>query len=66
MDLGKLRELAIRRECKECGAVFETTKELSALEQFTDHLTEHQPTPGQWAEAYSKIRQKPVPDVKGR
>jgi DNA/RNA-binding domain of Phe-tRNA-synthetase-like protein len=56
MDLGKLSELSIRRVCQECGAVFETTKEQTALEQFADHLTEHQPTVAQWTDAYNKIQ----------
>jgi hypothetical protein len=62
MDLGKLSELSHHRQCKECGAEFETipgtkeSPEIPALQQFSDHLTEHQPTVAQWTEAYSRIQ----------
>lgn len=56
MDLGKLDELSFRRKCLLCGAEFETTKEHTALEQFADHATIHNPTPTQWANAYEKIQ----------
>jgi hypothetical protein len=62
MDLGKLTELSSHRVCNECGAEFETIPaskeepEISALVQFSDHLTTHQPTLAQWTEAYLKCR----------
>jgi hypothetical protein len=60
MDLGKLEEISIHRVCQECGAEFWTKKvegqEVSALQQFSDHTTKHQMTPGQWTEAYNKIQ----------
>ncbi len=62
MDLGKLRELSTRRQCRECGARFESIPgtlergEVPALEQFSDHLTMHQPTVSQWAAAYQRIQ----------
>jgi hypothetical protein len=61
MDAGKLGELSEHRICRECGAEFRMRSEdgrtIPALEQFSDHLTTHQPTPGQWTEAYNKIRE---------
>lgn len=57
MDLGKLSELADHRTCIECGAEFRGTKESSALEQFSDHLTLHQPTQEQWTKAYNMMRE---------
>ena len=71
MDLGKLSKLSQRRECKECGAVFETDEEGAALQKFSDHLTVHQPTAEQWAEAYEKIqkgkaRQSQREDIEGQ
>lgn len=63
MDLGKLSELSQRRKCLTCGAVFEeipATKErgvITALQQFADHITIHQPTPEQWAHAYDLIQE---------
>jgi hypothetical protein len=61
MDLGKLIELSEHRVCQECGAEFRTAKvpnepDLTALQQFSDHLTVHQPTVAQWANAYNKIQ----------
>ena len=62
MDLGKLRDLAHHRTCRECGAEFETIaetrdqEEVPALQQFSDHLTSHQATPEQWAVAHGKIQ----------
>ena len=56
MDLGKLAELAVRRVCQECGAVFETNENETALAQYSDHSRLHQPTQAQWTEAYSKIQ----------
>ena len=57
MDLGKLAELSHHRKCQICGAEFETSVEKgAALAQFSDHLTEHQPTAAQWTEAYEKIQ----------
>lgn len=62
MDSGKLSELSEHRVCQECGAEFRTKKvegqEVSALQQFSDHVTVHQPTPAQWTEAYNKIREQ--------
>ena len=49
------------RECGVCGARFEDTLSpkgdvlVPALEKFSDHQAEHNPTPGQWAEAHSRI-----------
>ena len=63
MDLGKLTELSHHRVCQSCGAEFETipgTKdapEVPALQQFSDHVTIHQATGVQWAEAYSRIQE---------
>jgi len=55
MDLGKLRELAVRRECVVCGKVFEGVKPGEAMGKWADHIVEHQPTSAQWTEAYNKI-----------
>jgi len=61
MDLGKLEELSEHRVCRECGAEFWTEtvggERRTALEQYADHSTEHQPTVAQWAEAYSRIQE---------
>lgn len=56
MDLGKLNQLSHHRECKICGAEFETNNEQSALEQFSDHTTLHNPTGGQWVGAHQLIQ----------
>jgi hypothetical protein len=56
MDLGKLAELSHHRKCLECGAEFESNEKESALVQFADHSTIHNPTPEQWAEAYERIQ----------
>lgn len=63
MDLGeKLRQIIQKRVCQVCGAEFEripATKdeeEKTALQQFSDHMITHQPTPEQWAKAYDKIQ----------
>lgn len=56
MDLGKLSELSVRRKCLECGAVFETSAEASALQQFSNHVIIHQPTGEQWKKAYETIQ----------
>jgi len=56
MDLGKLSELSQRRVCGECGAEFETNSELSAMQQFADHVAVHNPSPAQWAEAHKRIQ----------
>lgn len=61
MDLGKLSEMSEHRICKECGAEFRTIRvanepELSALMQFADHSTIHQPTLGQWTVAHNLIQ----------
>ena len=62
MDLGKLTELSHHRKCVECGAEFETREaskgeqEVAALAQFCDHIASHQPTLGEWTEAYNRIR----------
>lgn len=65
MDLGKLSELSYRRRCRECGEVFETRKfgdgqQVTALQQFAEHQVQHQPSPGQWTEAYLKIQRRKV------
>jgi len=65
MDLGKLSELATHRVCKECGAEFHGDEEQSALQKFSDHLTIHQPTAAEWAEAHNRI-QKSLEFSKGR
>jgi hypothetical protein len=62
MDLGKLRELSEHRVCRECGAEFWTEKvkdapDLTAMQQWSDHLTIHQPTAAQWTVAYNMIRE---------
>lgn len=52
-----------RRVCGVCGEIFESTLSprgevmVAALEKFSDHQTEHNPSPGQWAEAHSRIQQ---------
>jgi hypothetical protein len=51
-----VKELAEHRECKVCGAEFFSGKEAMALEQYADHSSEHNPTPGQWAEAHRSIQ----------
>ena len=56
MDLGKLAELSHHRVCQVCGAEFETNKEQTALQQFSDHSAIHNPSPAQWSEAYDKIQ----------
>jgi hypothetical protein len=63
MDLGKLRNLSEHRTCQDCGAEFRTIpaskdgqQEQSALMQFSDHLTTHQPTGDQWATAHERIQ----------
>lgn len=61
MDLGKLSEMSERRVCKECGAEFRTVRQkdvpdLTAMQQWSDHLTLHQPTAAQWGEAYKMIQ----------
>lgn len=49
------------RVCGVCGAEFmdkPATKDLvalSALEQFSDHTTMHNPSPAQWGEAHRRI-----------
>jgi hypothetical protein len=49
--------------CASCGAKFEEipeTKErarITALEQFSDHVAVHNPSPAQWTEAYRKIEE---------
>ena len=57
MDLGKLTKLSHHRKCMECGAEFETNENETALAQYADHSTIHQPTAGQWTEAYNRIRE---------
>jgi 3-hydroxy-3-methylglutaryl CoA synthase len=44
------------RKCKECGAEFRETKDKTELAQFADHSVIHQPTPGQWTDAYNMIQ----------
>lgn len=39
------------RVCWECGAEFEKDK----VEQHADHMARHQPTIGQWTEAYKMM-----------
>lgn len=61
MDLGKLKELSHRRKCVTCGAVFESDPDsmkdgLSSMQKHVDHMTEHNPTPEQWNEAYHRIQ----------
>lgn len=53
MDLGILERMSKYRQCTECGEEFTTSPEAMALEKFADHLTIHQPTVGQWSNAYS-------------
>lgn len=68
MDLGKLSRLSEHRKCVTCGAEFHTRKvdgiEETALQQFSDHLTEHQPTAEQWKAAYDKIKSYPSSTVR--
>jgi len=60
MDLGKLREIADKRVCSQCGEVFRTKEvdgqQVGALAQYADHSVIHQPSPAQWTEAYAKIQ----------
>lgn len=50
------------RVCWVCGAHFKTvpgtlgTEELSAMQQFADHMGVHNPRPAKWAEAHQRIR----------
>lgn len=49
------------RECQECGAQFETVRigkpdELTAFQQWSDHLTNHNPSGRQWSEAHKRIQ----------
>ncbi len=50
------------RVCGVCGAKFQdlpATRDrlaVSALEQFSDHQSEHNPSPSQWAEAHRRIQ----------
>jgi hypothetical protein len=50
------------RECGVCGAKFETilatkeSPEVTALQQFSDHLAFHNPSPAHWAEAHKRIQ----------
>jgi len=52
-----------QRVCGNCGARFEDTLDgkgnvqVSALEKFADHQTEHNATGAQWTEAYNRIRE---------
>lgn len=49
------------RECGVCGAVFGDTKDAkglvvrTALEKFSDHTAEHNPSPEQWGTAHERI-----------
>ena len=51
-----------RRVCGVCGAEFRDVAAgrsgpaRTALEQFSDHHAEHNPSPVQWAEAHSRIQ----------
>lgn len=58
MDLGKLSELSVHRECKICGAEFDTDENGTALQKFSDHQVEHQPTAAQWTKAYNRIKKQ--------
>lgn len=48
------------RECGMCGKRFknkmEEGKEITALDQFSEHMREHNPSPAQWTEAHQKIQ----------
>jgi hypothetical protein len=49
------------RTCGICGAKFRDTEEkgkvtVTALEKFTDHIAEHNPTPDKWTEAHKRIQ----------
>jgi hypothetical protein len=50
------------RVCGVCGAEFQgagTTKEgraMSALEEFSNHMADHNSTPAQWTEAHRRIQ----------
>lgn len=44
-----------KRVCGQCGAEFRDRKDSPMLEQFSEHQTEHNASPGQWAEAHSRI-----------
>lgn len=61
MKPGKYPVPGEKRVCGECGAEFReipATKEkaaISALEQFSDHTAEHNPSPAEWAEAHKRI-----------
>ena len=49
------------RVCGVCGAEFRAVPmgketQLTALEQHSDHMAEHNPTPAQWATAHQRIQ----------
>ena len=60
MDLGELSEKSEYRECKECGATFESDGEGTALQKFSDHVIEHQPKPS-LPETFAQPGQRNVP-----
>jgi hypothetical protein len=51
-----------KRVCGRCGAEFtdvgasRDNPARTALEQFSDHQSEHNATPGQWSEAHKRIQ----------
>jgi len=53
---------AEKRICADCGTVFSDTVnskgdiQVSALEKFSDHQAEHNPSPAQWSEAHKRIQ----------
>jgi hypothetical protein len=53
---------ATRDERRPCGAEFRTVRQkdvpdLTAMQQWSDHLAGHQPSPAQWTDAYTLIRE---------
>jgi hypothetical protein len=43
------------RRCGVCGAMFQDGA-VTALEQFSDHSTTHNPSPAQWVTAHQRIQ----------
>jgi hypothetical protein len=48
------------RICVHCGSEFKTMpgiEGMSAMQQFTDHMSFHNPSPAKWAEAHKRIQE---------
>lgn len=44
------------RTCPDCGAHYQGNDPIEALSWYADHSTQHNPSPGQWANAYMMMR----------